>query len=245
MLPALPFGIINLDKPAGISSAFAVGGVKRLLPKGTKIGHAGTLDPFATGVLLLLVGKATKTCEQLMDRAKQYEAVIRLGATTATDDLDSPAEPFACDAELPTAPPTREAVADALAMQVGEVMQRPPVFSAIKVGGRRAYALARRGEAVALPPRVVSIYRIDLLDYTWPEARVRVDCGRGTYVRAIARDLGERLGVGGYLTALRRTAIGPFSIADAVTLERLRSEGVDAHLKSPPNDASRTSEASF
>src|SRR4051812_15230534 len=145
-------GILNLDKPASISSARAVDRVKRLLPRGTKIGHAGTLDPFATGVLLLLVGKATKQCERLMDEPKQYEAVIRFGATTETDDPESPPQPWS--RRDPTAPPpTREEVEAALRSFVGEIMQRPPPYSAMKVGGRRAYDLARKGVVVELQPR--------------------------------------------------------------------------------------------
>ncbi len=132
-------GIINLDKPRGLSSARAVSRVKRLLPRGVKIGHAGTLDPFASGVLLLLVGKATKLCERMMDSPKQYEAVVKLGATTATDDPESP-EISVADAVAPSA----DALAAQLAGFVGEIMQQPPAFSALKVGGRRAYDLCER-----------------------------------------------------------------------------------------------------
>jgi len=230
-------GIINLDKPAGISSARAVARVKRLLPRGTKIGHAGTLDPFATGVLLLLVGKATKACERLMSEPKRYEATIKLGATTATLDPESPEEPCGRGTGDPpvleasshgqVARATLEAV---LPQFVGEIQQRPPAFSAMKVDGRRAYKIARAGETVELEPRLVRVYGIELLDYDWPSLGVRIDCGRGTYVRAIARDVGEALGVGGYLTALRRTRVGPFDAAGAVTIERLETDGVAAHL---------------
>lgn len=222
-------GVLDVDKPPGRSSAYIVNGVKRLLPRGTKIGHAGTLDPFATGVLLLLVGRATKLCERLMDEPKQYDATVKLGGTTPTEDPESPETP------TPGATPVSEgAVRAALLPLVGEVLQRPPAFSALKVAGRRAYDLARGGNAVTLEPRVVRVYGIELLDYAWPLARLRVDCGRGTYVRAIARDLGAALGVGGYLTALRRTRVGPFTAADAVTPERLAVEGVEAHLRQYP-----------
>ncbi|MDB5356278.1 MAG: truB [Phycisphaerales bacterium] len=221
-----PEGVINLDKPAGISSARAVDKVKRLLPRGTKIGHAGTLDPFATGVLLLLVGRATKSCERLMDAPKQYEAVIKLGATTETDDPESPEQP------TPNAvPPTPADVASALTKFVGEITQRPPAYSAMKVSGRRAYDIARKGGEVKLEPRPVRVYSIDLLGYEWPFVRVRIDCGRGTYIRAIARDLGAALNVGGHLTELRRTRIGDFNIAQAITLETLTAEGVAKHLQ--------------
>ena len=224
-------GVINLDKPAGMSSARAVDRVKRLLPRGTKIGHAGTLDPFATGVLLLLVGKATRLCEKLMDQPKQYETIIKFGATTATDDPESPETAIPCEA-VPI-----ERVRRSLRQFVGSVQQRPPAFSAMKVAGRRAYDLARDGEAVALEPRTVNVYGIDLLDYAWPLLRLRIDCGRGTYVRAIGRDLGAALGVGGYLTQLRRTRVGDFRVEDAVPLERLTAHtdaGIAAHIQSLP-----------
>jgi tRNA pseudouridine55 synthase len=221
-------GVINLDKPAGLTSARLVDRVKRLLPRGTKIGHAGTLDPFATGVLLLLVGKATKSCESLMGARKGYDAVVKLGARTATDDLEAPEEPV----EGYTIP-TDEQVRAAVARQVGAIEQRPPAFSAMKVGGQRAYKLARQGEAVEIKPRTVQVYSIDVLAYEWPAARLRVECGRGTYIRAIARDLGEALGTGGYLTDLRRTFVGPFHADAAVTLETLQAEGVEKYLKAP------------
>jgi tRNA pseudouridine55 synthase len=219
-------GVLNLDKPAGRSSAYVVNGVKRLLPRGTKIGHAGTLDPFATGVLLLLVGKSTKLCERLMDEPKQYEATVKLGGTTPTEDPESPETPTRGAAPVPL-----ETVRAALAPLVGEILQRPPAFSALKVGGRRAYDLARGGQTVELAPRRVRVYGIELLGYEWPFVSLRIDCGRGTYVRAIARDLGEALGVGGYLTELRRTRVGPFEAIDAVTTERLQADGVAPHLR--------------
>src|SRR5580698_6245460 len=195
-------GVLNLDKPAGISSAAAVNRVKRLLPRGTKIGHAGTLDPFATGVLLLLIGKATKLCESLMDRPKQYETTVMLGATTATDDCDSPAVVTAGTREV-----SLEAIEDLLPRFVGAISQRPPDFSAMKIGGRRAYDLARQGKAVQLSERKVRVDSLELLEYAWPLLRLRIDCGRGTYIRSVARDIGAELGVGGYLTQLRRTRV--------------------------------------
>jgi tRNA pseudouridine55 synthase len=219
-------GVLNVDKPADLSSARVVSVVKRLLPRGTKIGHAGTLDPFATGVLLLLVGKATKLCERLMNEPKQYEATVKLGGTTATDDPESPETPT--PGAAPVAP---ETVRAALAPLVGEVLQRPPAYSALKVAGRPAYKLARGGQVVELEPRRVRVYGIELLGYEWPVVTIRVDCGRGTYVRAIARDLGTALGVGGYLTQLRRTRVGPFAAADAVTPARLQADGVAPHLR--------------
>src|SRR5688500_1975866 len=149
-------GIINLDKPAGISSAAAVAKVKRLLPRGTKIGHAGTLDPFATGVLVLLVGKATKLCEKLMDEPKQYEASGKLGATTETLDPDSEEIVDAAAAEV-----SRERVEEVVREFVGEIEQMPPVYSALKVGGRPAYERARKGEEVVLEARKVKVYALE------------------------------------------------------------------------------------
>ena len=222
-------GVLNVDKSAGLSSARVVGRVKRLLPRGTKIGHAGTLDPFATGVLLLLVGKATKSCEQLMGQRKGYEATVRFGATTATDDLESAEESFTGAEERGTTL-TLEQVRAAAEKFVGEIEQVPPVYSALKVGGRRSYELARKGLAVAPKPRRVIIYSLEVLDFAWPVARLRVECGRGTYIRSIARELGAALGVGGYLTQLRRTFLGPYHVIDAVTVEILQGEGVEGRL---------------
>ena len=221
-----PNGIINLNKPTGISSARAVAIVKRLLPRGTKIGHAGTLDPFASGVLLLLVGNATKSCEALMDQPKQYEATIKFGATTPTEDPESEETSWS-DAVVAT----RDAVQTAIPSFIGAIQQRPPVFSAMKVGGRRACDIARKGGTVELSARTVHVYGMELLDFDWPFARVRIDCGRGTYIRSIARDLGERLNCGGYLTQLARTRIGKFTLENATTIETLQADGVESALE--------------
>ena len=226
-------GVLNVDKPAGVSSARVVNVVKRLLPRGTKIGHAGTLDPFATGVLLLLVGRATKLCERLMDEPKQYEATVKLGATTPTDDPESEETPWPAAAAGVTAV-TIEAVRAAIAPLVGEIVQRPPAFSALKVAGQRAYDLARDGKPVELEPRKVRVYGIELLHYAWPLARLRINCGRGTYVRAIARDLGAALNVGGHLTQLRRTRVGPFTAEDAVAPDLLTPEKLTTALRAYP-----------
>jgi tRNA pseudouridine55 synthase len=219
-------GLINLDKPAGITSAAAVSRIKRLLPRATKIGHAGTLDPFATGVLLLLIGKATKSCEALMNQPKRYDATVKLGASTATDDLESPETPWP-DAK----PPELEQIQSALAGFAGTVSQRPPDFSALKISGRPAYKLARSGKPVELQPRNIRIDSIEVISWQWPLLKLRIDCGRGTYIRAIARDLGEILSTGGYLTELRRTRIGKFDAADAVTLDQLQHYGIEPHLQ--------------
>src|SRR5687767_11882623 len=171
-------GVINVDKPAGLTSARVVDRVKRLLPRGTKVGHAGTLDPFATGVLLVLVGKGTKSCERLMGARKGYEAGVKLGARTATDDVEGVEEHVAG-----AVAPTLERVREEVGKMVGEIEQRPPAYSAMKVGGRRAYDLARRGDEVELKPRKVVVYSMEVVAYAWPILRLRVECGRGTYVR--------------------------------------------------------------
>jgi len=227
-------GIINLNKPRGISSARAVSMIKRVLSRGVKVGHAGTLDPFATGVLLILVGKSTKSCENLMSQPKGYRAVIKLGATTATFDPES--------AEIPAVDPVvpdRAAVEAALRQMVGVISQRPPIFSALKIAGQEAYKLARAGKEVKLEPRLVTIYSIELLNYDWPFVTVQVECGRGTYIRAIARDLGEALGTGGYLTELSRTHVGEFDLAQAHTIEEVRNLGPESCLTHFPGVAER------
>jgi tRNA pseudouridine55 synthase len=223
-------GLIVLNKPGGISSAAAVNRVKRLLPRGVKIGHAGTLDPFATGVLLLLIGKATRLSSNLMNQAKGYDATIKLGGTTATDDPESP--------EIPTPNATNPSASEieaALKMLTGEVSQRPPAFSALKVGGRPAYQLARAGKPPELRPRIVRVDSIQIFDWQPPLLKVHVECGRGTYIRAIARDLGELLQTGGYLTELSRTHIGSYDLAQAVEIATLESDGVAPHLKPIPS----------
>ncbi len=188
-------------------------------PKGgpikVKCGHAGTLDPLATGVMLVCVGKATKAVDRLMGLTKVYEADIDLSAFTATDDREG-----AREAVSVMAPPTPAEITRACAAMVGEsVSQMPPRFSAIHVGGRRAYDLAREGAKVTLGPRLVRIDAIDVLAYAWPTLRLRVTCGKGTYIRSIARELGQALTTGGHLTSLRRTAVGPYRVEQAVGLD--------------------------
>lgn len=221
----MPDGFLILDKPIGLSSARALGRAKWLLPKGTKIGHAGTLDPLASGVLVAMVGKCTKLCERVMGQPKRYEATITFGATSATDDAEGPITPVEV-----TKVPTREQVEATLATFVGTIEQLPPTFSAMKIGGRRACDRTRDGEVVVLKPRQVRIDAIALVDYAWPTLTIVVDCGRGTYVRSIARDVGTAIGVGGYLSALRRTRVGPFDLERSATLEALAERGVDAFL---------------
>jgi tRNA pseudouridine55 synthase len=207
-------GLLVLDKPAGITSRDAVDRAARWFPRTTKIGHAGTLDPLATGVLVLAVGRATRLIEFVQAMPKCYRARFRLGATSNTDDGDGTITPS------PNATPVAApALRSALERFVGEIDQVPPAYSAARVEGRRAYALARRGDDVTLAPRRVRIDRIDLLDYAWPDVEVDVHCGKGTYIRSIARDLGSALAVGGYVVTLRRLRIGPFTVDQAVELD--------------------------
>jgi tRNA pseudouridine55 synthase len=214
-------GLVVVDKPVGVSSMDVVRRVRRAASrsrgvKRTKCGHAGTLDPLASGVMVLCLGRATKAVERLMGQTKVYETDVDLSAFTASGDAESEREAVAVEV-----PPTAEAVAEACAAMVGRAVEQvPPIFSAVHVDGRRAYALAREGREVELKARTVRIDAVELLDYGWPIARLRVVCGKGTYVRSIGRDLGIALGTGGYLTALRRTAVGGYRVEDAVGLKR-------------------------
>jgi len=217
--------VINIDKPAGMSSAAVVGRVKRMLPRGVKVGHAGTLDPFATGVLVVLVGKATRLAERFMSEPKQYLATIKLGATTET--LDPESEEIVTEGATAR---SREVVEEVLGRFVGELEQKPPVYSALKIHGKAAYRLAREGKAVELAARRVKVYGIELMGYEWPMVEVKIDCGRGTYIRSIARDVGEALGMGGYLVKLRRTRVGRFWSEGAVGLQDLEGRGVAAAM---------------
>lgn len=187
---------------------------KRLGVKKLKVGHAGTLDPLATGVLLVCTGKATKRIEELQAHTKEYVATLRLGATTPSFDLEKPV-----DAEYPTEHITREMVEETLVRFVGTIEQVPPVFSACKVNGSRAYDLARKGEEVELKAKTLVVDELELLRCELPEIVIRVVCSKGTYIRALARDIGEALHSGAHLTALRRTRIGDVKVEDCLKLD--------------------------
>jgi tRNA pseudouridine55 synthase len=207
-------GLLVVDKPRGITSRDAVDRAQRWFPRRTRIGHAGTLDPLATGVLVLCVGSATRLIEYVQRMAKTYRTTIRLGATSDTDDADGTVTP-----QADTRVPKREEVEEQVRAFVGEIEQVPPAFSAAKVTGRRAYDMARAGEEVQLAPRTVRIFAFEVLRYEFPLLDAEVRCGKGTYIRSLARDLGERLGCGGLVEVLRRTRIGPFRAEDGVSLD--------------------------
>jgi tRNA pseudouridine55 synthase len=205
--------VLLVDKPAGMTSFGVVARVRRGLSeqmgKKVKVGHTGTLDPFATGLLILLTGKGTKRSNEFLKLDKVYEATIRLGATSTTGDPEGEVT------ENDVKGVSLEEVRKAAEEFIGEISQKVPAFSAVHVNGERAYRLARKGIEVEMPVRKVHIYNIEILGYEWPELRIRAHVSSGTYIRTLAADIGERLGVGGYLTALRRTRVGEFSVENA------------------------------
>lgn len=219
----LAHGWFVLDKPLGLTSAQGVAAVKRLLRaaglRSPKVGHGGTLDPLATGVLPIAVGEATKLTGRMLNGDKAYAFTVAFGRATATDDAEG-----ATVAESPVRP-ARADLEAALPSFIGPMVQRPPAYSAIKVGGERAYALARAGEAVVLAPRTVTIHALTLDAVDGDSATLTVRCSKGTYVRSLARDLAAAVGTVGHVTMLRRRAAGPFTLADAITLDKLNELG--------------------
>jgi tRNA pseudouridine55 synthase len=200
-------GFLNINKPPGPTSHDIVARVRRLLPRGVRVGHAGTLDPFASGVLVVCVGGACRLASLVMGQDKKYVTTIRLGAASDTDDRTGTVTP------LPDAvAPDESRVREVLRTFVGEIAQVPPSHSAALVEGQRAYNIARAGHEVTLAPKMVRIDRIDLLEYAWPLLKLEIRCGCGTYIRSLARDIGKALGIGGYCTELTRTASGAFTI---------------------------------
>lgn len=219
-----PSGLLVVDKPAGptsmdvcrmVRARLRAGGARR----GIRVGHGGTLDPLATGVLVVLVGAATRRSREVMALPKRYLACIDLSRRSTTDDLEGEVE-WLGEAE----PPAPEAVAAACARFVGTIEQVPPAYSAVKLSGRRAYALARRGEAPKPAARRVTIHALTVVAYAWPKLTIELRCGSGTYVRSVARDLGASLGVYGMVEWLRRTAVGPWTIDRATPLGALPAQ---------------------
>ena len=216
-----PQGILNVDKPTG-STSFQIVALVRRLSGVKKVGHAGTLDPIATGVLLICLGQAVRVSEYLMELPKTYRGTVRLGVATDTYDADG-TPVFEGDVESVSEEGLRAAL-EALERQEQQV---PPSHSAIKVGGTPAYRLARAGRPVRLRPRKVRIERIDLISFRPPLVEIEVQCGKGTYIRTLADDLGRLLGCGAHIQALRRTVVGPFSVEDAISPERLETSFAD------------------
>ena len=209
-------GIILIDKPAGMTSFGVVARIRRVLTqqanRKVKVGHTGTLDPFATGLMILVIGKECKNAGHYTKLDKVYEATVRLGQTSTTGDPEGELT------EVSDRQPSREEVEDVLKRFTGEISQRPPIFSAIKVNGQRAYKLARNGEEVEIPLRQVNIYALELLDYSYPNVKIRTHVSSGTYIRSLAVDIGAALGTGAWCSELRRLSISEWSVADAKKL---------------------------
>ena len=210
-------GLLLIDKPAGISSFGVVARVRWLLSqqagKKVKVGHTGTLDPFATGLMIIVVGEYCKRAGEFSKLDKTYEATLRLGATSTTGDPEG--DIIAGSDRQPTEPE----IQSALEKFRGEITQTPPSYSAIKIDGVRAYKLARAGKTVEMPTRQVMIHTLELMKYQYPEAIIRTHVGSGTYIRTLAEDIGRELNTGAYLTQLRRTVVGEYDIADAIALD--------------------------
>lgn len=228
--------ILYIDKPLGWTSFDVVKRVRgkllrRLGLKKFKVGHAGTLDPLATGVMIVVTGKATRMIESLQAGVKEYVATIAFGATTPSFDLET-----AIDATYPTDHITREGVEQALAKFVGTIEQVPPAFSACKVDGRRAYKMARKGNEVEIKPKTLVIDELDLLQFSPTEIVVRVVCSKGTYIRALARDIGEALMSGAHLTALRRTRVGNVGIDSCLSVDQVANFLDSVGLPPLPDD---------
>jgi len=221
------FGILNLNKPAGWTSRDVVNRVQGLV-RPAKAGHAGTLDPLATGVLVVCVGPATRLISYVQQMPKIYRATFLLGGTSQSDDTETEIVQLEHAAK-----PTLLEIQAQLPQFLGSIQQRPPAFSALKIKGQRAYKLARQGEIVKLEPRTVEIYALEVDAYEYPELQLTIRCGSGTYVRSVGRDLAESLGTGAVMSGLTRTAIGDFCVEDALDVEQLHSELVESNCIAP------------
>lgn len=220
-------GILPIDKPQGWTSHDVVARVRRLAGQ-RQVGHAGTLDPLATGLLILVLGSATRLSSYLMEASKTYCAEVVLGTRTNTDDAEG-----VIVGQGDASGVSREDVEGVLSRFVGEISQVPPAYAAVKHKGQRLYTLARKGIEVEPEPRSVTIHHLQVLAFAPPRVRLVVECGSGTYIRSLARDLGGSLGTGAYLHALRRVRSGAFGIDDTCTLTRLAEDGVQSHLRRP------------
>lgn len=213
-------GLLVVNKPTDWTSFDVVAKVRRLLNV-KKVGHAGTLDPQATGVLVLCIGKATKMAQSLTGFDKEYEGEITFGATSTTDDSEGELTEVSEVAEVPLS-----TVEEALQSFTGTFEQMPPQFSAKKIKGKKAYELARAGKKAELKTAQVTVHHVELLDYKWPKLKIKLHCSKGFYVRSLARDLGEKLEVGGYLSGLKRTRVGHFTIEESITIEQVDEKRV-------------------
>lgn len=218
------FGLLNINKPSGITSRDVVNRVQRLV-RGVKIGHAGTLDPLATGVLVVALGSATRLVEYVQRMPKTYLGTFLLGRTSDTEDIDGQV----VELEGPPQPTVAELEA-VLSRFLGTIQQLPPAYSALKVQGRRAYELARRGDAVELLPRPIEVHRLTIVRYAYPELELEVCCGSGTYVRSLGRDVAQAVGTGAVMSALVRMAVGDFRIEEACTLDELTADTIESRL---------------
>lgn len=229
-MPSVLTGFLNIDKPLGMTSHDVVAAVRRSL-RMKKVGHAGTLDPLATGVLVVCLGGATRLSEYVMSSTKRYRARVRLGAVTNTYDAEGEPQPVADPMHL-----TQADVEAVFPQFLGTIQQLPPIYSAIKKDGKKLYQLARAGETVELEARTVTIHALTITDWALPEFTLEVTCSTGTYIRSLAHDLGQALGVGGYLAGLVRTASGAFTLENALTLESL-GQGDPSSLITAPEVA--------
>lgn len=222
-----PHGVLNLNKPPGMTSRDVVNRVQRIV-RPAKAGHAGTLDPLADGVLVVCIGAATRLIEYVQRMPKAYRATFLLGRESPTDDIEGEVR------ELESTPiPMLDEIITGSCRLVGRIEQRPPAYSALKVQGQRAYALARSGQSVELAPRPVDVYRLEVVRYDYPELELEIECSSGTYVRALGRDLAQLLGTAAVMSALVRTAVGGFRLKDACPLDELTSETLWSHLLPP------------
>ena len=220
-------GLLNLNKPAGVTSRWLVDQVQRLV-RPQKAGHAGTLDPLATGVVVVCVGSATRLIQYVQRKPKTYRATFLLGRWSDTEDVEGQVVPL----EAPPVPSAAELAQAAVAL-TGEIQQRPPAFSALKLQGQRAYKLARQGRTVELAPRPVIIYGLEIVRYAYPELELSIRCGSGTYVRSLGRDLAASLGTAAVMSALTRTAIGGFALAEALAPAELSADSWAGRLLPP------------
>lgn len=218
------FGVLNLSKPAGMTSRDLVNRIQKLV-RPAKTGHAGTLDPMATGVLLVCVGPATRLVTMLQEQPKTYVAEFTLGQTSDTDDSTGVVQ-----MQPVVQPPTLDSIVECLRTMTGVISQVPPDYSAVHVDGQRAYALARSGQEVVLRAKEIEVHSIEILHYQWPILQLEIRCGSGTYVRSIARDLGQQLGCGGLMSALERTRIGTFAVTESLDVNKLSERNLNDHL---------------